>query len=557
MNRTKFEVGLIIFYVTSLALNFHNLILNSNEIFFSGDALQHQYWFQLISQTNLIYIDNNIASPVGDSIWSNPQLGLFISVLALVLQDIFHFNSSQGLILVFLILGTINFIFTLKLARIIRLNFVLTTLLSLTIGLSPFYLEKIGALGVAAFYPLIAVIITLISSQTKVYENLTREYFSLFIIIFTASFWWLVLIAAVLVPVLIVQFIYYLIFRNVNSIFKYWLNLFFITYGSLAFYFLLFHQYSRLRGQNRWQPWQSEIFSGKFSDLLLGSPLLTSLVPSFMSSLSGGTSPGAIGDRLGFIQTLGVFFLVFFILIYMIVDTPTKSNDYWIKHLAFIGLVLILFYVTGGFGNLTSGLLILFDQTSPIRAWSRLNVVLSLTGLLILSFYLQKYSSNKVQILVTTAFITFTFADVLFTQKPVINRVSDSMEYQVSKYVSENVSACKILQIPVDTQPIPQDYLNENNGDFYYTGYKQFILNPELSWSFGNWTHSYGWLYEASIPTVLDRKWLNERNENICGVIYDKEFAKWRQISAEDWPGLKVNLGNPSFSNLRYDFYLI
>lgn len=241
----------------------------------------------------------------------------------------------------------------------------------------------------------------------------------------------------------------------------------------------------------------------------------------------------------------------------MIVDTPTKSNDYWIKHLAFIGLVLILFYVTGGFGNLTSGLLILFDQTSPIRAWSRLNVVLSLTGLLILSFYLQKYSSNKVQILVTTAFITFTFADVLFTQKPVINRVSDSMEYQVSKYVSENVSACKILQIPVDTQPIPQDYLNENNGDFYYTGYKQFILNPELSWSFGNWTHSYGWLYEASIPTVLDRKWLNERNENICGVIYDKEFAKWRQISAEDWPGLKVNLGNPSFSNLRYDFYLI
>ena len=557
MNRTKFEVGLIIFYVTSLALNFHNLVLNSNEIFFSGDALQHQYWFQLISQTNLIYIDNNIASPVGDSIWSNPQLGLFISVLALVLQDIFHFNSSQGLILVFLILGTINFIFTLKLARIIRLNFVLTTLLSLTIGLSPFYLEKIGALGVAAFYPLIAVIITLISSQTKVYENLTREYFSLFIIIFTASFWWLVLIAAVLVPVLIVQFIYYLIFRNVNSIFKYWLNLFFITYGSLAFYFLLFHQYSRLRGQNRWQPWQSEIFSGKFSDLLLGSPLLTSLVPSFMSSLSGGTSPGAIGDRLGFIQTLGVFFLVFFILIYMIADTPTKSNDYWIKHLAFIGLVLILFYVTGGFGNLTSGLLILFDQTSPIRAWSRLNVVLSLTGLLILSFYLQKYSSNKVQILVTTAFITFTFADVLFTQKPVINRVSDSMEYQVNKYVSENVSACKILQIPVDTQPIPQDYLNENNGDFYYTGYKQFILNPELSWSFGNWTHSYGWLYEASIPTVLDRKWLHERNENICGVIYDKEFAKWRQISAEDWPGLKVNLGHPSFSNLRYDFYLI
>jgi hypothetical protein len=131
------------------------------------------------------------------------------------------------------------------------------------------------------------------------------------------------------------------------------------------------------------------------------------------------------------------------------------------------------------------------------------------------------------------------------------------LEYEVSVYASSKLNDCKILQIPVDTQPVPQDYLNENNGKFYYSGYKQYILEPDLSWSFGNWTHSDGWLYEASIPTVLDREWLNARDENICGVIYDKEFAEWRQQSAEKWPGLRVDLGNPSFTNSRYDFYLM
>jgi hypothetical protein len=557
LNRIKFEVCLTAFFVTSLVLNFQSVIINSHDLFFSGDALQHQYWFQLISQTNLIDIDNNIASPVGDSIWSNPQLGLLISVLALVLQDIFQFNSSQSVTIVFLIIGTINFIFTLKLARIVKLNYVLTTLLSLTIGLSPFYLEKIGALGVAAFYPLIAVLVTLISSQSKVKGNLNREYFFLFMIIFTASFWWLIVMAAVIFPVLIVNFVYHLIFKGVNSIYKYWLNLFFITYGSLALYFFVSLQYSRLRGENRWQPWQSEIFSGKFSDLLLGSPLLSSLIPDLISTLAGGTSPGATGDRLGFVQTLGVFFLIFFIMFYLIAESLTKIHDFWIRHLIFFGFILVLFYISGGLGNLTSGLLILLEQTSPIRAWSRINMIISLIGLLLLTFYLQKYSSKKLQIIVTLAMVMLTYADLTNSKKPIFSKISESMEYQVSKYASEKVVSCKILQIPVDTQPIPQDYLNENRGAFYYSGYKQYILNPELSWSFGNWTQSYGWLYEAAIPTLLDREWLNARNENICGVIYDKEFAKWRELSAENWPGLKVNLGNPSFTNSRYDFYLI
>lgn len=553
----KFEVSLIILYLAILIVYFQTIIKNSSDLFFSGDALQIQYWFQLISQTNLFGIDDNIASPLGDSIWSNPSLGLLISIFALVLQDIFQFNASQSVIIVFFILGILNLIFTLRLARVIKLNFVLTVSLSLTVGLSPFYLEKIGALGVAAFYPLIALLVTLILTQTQINKSLSREYFILFIILFTASFWWLIVIAVIVIPMLLFYLGYFLFLKNYNAIVRFWLYLFIFSYGSLAFYFFISLQYTKLRGENRWQPWQSEIFSGKFSDLLLGSPLLSTLLPELISKLSGGTSPGAMGDRLGFSQTLAIIFLVFFIMFNLVTNSLTKIHDLWIKHVILFGFILILFYVSGGLGNLTSGLFILFEQTSPIRAWSRLNIIISVISLLILTYYLQKYLSQKMQVIFTAAIILLMSADLLHSNKPIFDKVSESMEYQVNNYASEKVRDCKILQIPVDTQPIPQDYLNENDGRFYYSNYKQYILNPNLSWSYGNWTQSPGWFYEASIPTVLNNDWLKNWDENICGVIYDKEFAIWREQAADNWPGLKVNLNNPDLVTFRYDFYLI
>ena len=557
MTRIKFEFCLTISFLVIFFLNFRSLILNSDDIFFTGDALQIQYWFQLISQTNLFGIDSNIASPVGDSIWSNPSLGTLISISALVFQDFFQFNSSQSLVIVFFLIGALNFVFTLRIARVIGLNFIMTLLLSVSVGLSPFYLEKIGALGVASFYPFIAILTTLILSQNREYKNLKREYVLLYVVIFTASFWWLIVIAVVIIPVLIFSTISSVVDRKIHSTLKYWLKVFFFTYSSLAFYFLISLQYTRLRGENRWQPWQSEIFSGKFSDLFLGSPFLSVFQPELISKISGGISPGAMGDRVGTVQTLVIIFVVFLIMQNLVSISPLIVNYHWIQQLILLSFILVLFYVSGGLGNFTSGFFVLFELTSPIRAWSRLIMIISIIGLVVLTIYLQKYLSRKLQIVFTSVFLFFIFADLSQSDKPIFDRASESLESEVSVYASSKFNECKILQIPVDTQPVPQDYLNENNGKFYYSGYKQYILEPDLSWSFGNWTHSEGWLYEASIPTVLDKEWLNARDENICGVIYDKEFAKWRQQSAEKWPGLRVDLGNPSFTNSRYDFYLM
>ena len=71
------------------------LLKTSNNIFFTEDALQIEYWFKLISETNMFGIEHRIASPVGDSIWSNPSLGVAISTSALLLQNVVNSGTAQ------------------------------------------------------------------------------------------------------------------------------------------------------------------------------------------------------------------------------------------------------------------------------------------------------------------------------------------------------------------------------------------------------------------------------------------------------------------------------
>jgi len=557
LRRLNFEVFLTSIFVFTFLLKFLFLIKISNNIFFTEDALQIEYWFKLISETNMFGIEHRIANPVGDSIWSNPSLGVAISSSAFVLQDIFNLGTAQTVLAVFFLVGIANFTSTLYLAKVLNLNYLLTSFMAFAIGLSPYYFEKVGAVGVAAFYPLIIFISYLIKYQRIEIAFSIKNFIFLFIVILTSSFWWLIVLLVVLTSIVGVYFLPSIINKSFDNSFLYVLKVYGFVITSLIIFYTISLNYSYLRGENRFQPWQSEIFSGKISNFILYSPFIETIAPISTTNLSGGISPGAFLDQVGFIPGLSIIFLfALFFLSFTKFDNPL-DNKTWFKPLLLVGLVSTFFYVSGGFGNLLSGLFVLLEQTSPIRSWSRLNILMGIIGLVFMLVIVQIKFSRRIQSIFLFLGSIIIIADLYYSDLPDTSYIDKSSEKVVSEYLVNNVSMCKVIQIPVDTQPIPQDYINEQKGKFYYTNYKQYLLNPNLNWSYGNWTHSEGWVYEASIPTEVNQQWLNSSKENICAVIYDKEYADWRSREAVEWPGLKINLGEPSFVNQRYDVYLI
>ena len=67
-------------------------------------------------------IEHRIASPVGDSIWSNPSLGVAISTSALLLQNVVNLGTAQTVLAVFFLVGVANFGSSLYLAKVLNLT---------------------------------------------------------------------------------------------------------------------------------------------------------------------------------------------------------------------------------------------------------------------------------------------------------------------------------------------------------------------------------------------------------------------------------------------------
>jgi hypothetical protein len=289
----------------------------------------------------------------------------------------------------------------------------------------------------------------------------------------------------------------------------------------------------------------------------LSSPFIDTSYPTLITNLHGGVSPGAILDRVGFISGISTLFLFILILLnFTKVKNPIEHLP-WYSPLLLLGLVSTLFYISGGLGNIVSGVFVLLEQVSPIRSWSRLNIIMSIIGLILLSVLVQFKFSKRQQAIFLFCSSLFILLDLYYATLPETNYIDKSDEKSVSDYLFNNVSFCKVLQIPVDTQPIPQDYVNEEKGKFYYTNYRQYLLNSNLNWSFGNWTQSDGWVHEASIPTTVNQEWIKSTKDNICAIVYDKEYAEWRSRTAVEWPGLIVSLDKPDFVNSRYNVYLV
>jgi hypothetical protein len=334
-------------------------------------------------------------------------------------------------------------------------------------------------------------------------------------------------------------------------------------YFSILSIFLLnvfnFVYHSSINGQNGRTAYQSDIFAGKLTDLILSSPFLNKFIPNLVD-LQNGVS-GEI-RQVGLPLVISIFFGLFFILVY----PSFQIKDNGIKVLTSLFIITTLTFITGGFGNLQASLFVILGEISPMRSWSRLSILLGLISLVLLVVFLSERFGPKA----TNFFTSFIFllAVLDFSQIPRDSKFQSNFnkieESGFIKYIDSNIAPCPILQLPIDTYFLPQSSLDKG-WRYYWNGMIPYVVLPEFSWTAATYVDSPGWDSLANLPTEIDQETINSLKLKYCAIVFDKNFSQY-QIDRKAglnstqglWPGLRISSSIMSnFEDTRYSVYLI
>jgi hypothetical protein len=209
---------------------------------------------------------------------------------------------------------------------------------------------------------------------------------------------------------------------------------------------------------------------------------------------------------------------------------------------------------------------LLLDQTTPLRAWFRIIVVLGVLGFYILlklleTLPIQNYFKNIILFLIVIVSIIDGqhMKYIKFTEK------KDVIEYSAVKFLESKTKDCPVLQIPVDTFPLMQDFIFSNGEKFYYNHTIPYILSDNNQWSLYAIPGNKFFQQYKDISSEIDPIQANLlASQGFCAILFDKDFSQWQidrqaglDLTIGKWPGLKMNLGEPDFDNGRYQVYLL
>jgi hypothetical protein len=384
------------------------------------------------------------------------------------------------------------------------------------------------------------------------------------IFIFNAPLFWINVILAILLVLIVIELIDKFVFKSNSKILSTYLIV--LLYASMGFvYHVILRAYSSLvMGVDDRYPWQSDIFSGKFSDVLVGSPFLNKLLP-ILSNVTPGISPEAWSIMLGIPLIFGFIFAVYFILTSSLIKS--ESEDELIQPLRQLTIVSILFFVLGGLSNLQASFFVLLGTGSPMRTWSRLSILIAILGLVV--FYL--LIENKMKKFFASIFAAFIFLfsiiDLLSMEKYIDDKSNwaEQEHYKSVTFIGENLNPCPVLQLPADTYLLPQGALDKALR-FYWTNLIPYIVLPEFKWTAATYTDSYGWTNVIEkLPTEIQPQDITSLAKTYCAIYFDKDFSQYqidRQAGLKGtiglWPGLRISPELiPDYEDVRFSVYLI
>jgi len=531
--------------------------LNSTNSFSGGDITGELFAIKVATKANLIGIVSTLGWPNGFALWAEPLLGLGPYLTAIVLSRVFMLNDISVIYLVSTSIGiTINAIAAWWMVNKEFENKKYAYFFSFVIGISPFALMRLGQIPVAwLFFPFIFLGIIF-----KLNKNQITRKNALIILLITGSFsplWWTIVCLLIAFALLVVNFIG--IKQLKGNLKDYLVILLGTGFSTLPTVYLnyLSRDYS---GETSRFPWQSNIFGGKFLDLLLSSPFLNHVF-DLRSKISEGVSPEAASSHIGIFLGILTAYLILQILLNKEIRSDILPNNFYL-----ISLVFLLFFVTGGLGNLQAGMLVLLGEVSPARTWFRLIFFLGILGLYLLLKILEnaKLSNFRINIFMGLA-VLLTFFDNQFIDfiQPV--KKENIAEYAAVNFLDKETKNCPVLQIPIDTYPLNQDFQFVNGSKFAYNQMMPYLLSDNNKWSLVGIPGNKFWGSYKSIPVDIDvSKLATLKNQGFCAILFDKDFSNWQierkaglDYTQGFWPGLTVNIDNPDFEDSRYKVYLL
>jgi hypothetical protein len=530
---------------------------------FETDGIFTQVQIQSFIDGALFGSTDNLGYPIGYSHWVIPQFGIVDATIIWLLGNLtsitnYGLLTIAGILTLVLNLGSMYYLgFKINKNRVTAFSFGL-------IGLTtPFAINSLIHIHVMKIFIIPTVLILLFQLIRN--EKFSRLSICMYlIVIFSASLFWINVILAIFLVLIILSLFDRAVFKFESNLPKNYLKILAYVLIGFVYHASLFWYNNKLMGLNDRFPWQSDIFSGKFSDVLVGSPFLNRFIPR-LDNLVPGTSTEAWSIMLGLPLIIGFIFAIYFILTLSLEKVKNTIN--LTAPLRQFAIVSVLFFVLGGLSNLQAAFFVLIGSASPMRTWSRLSIVVAIVGLVIF-YVIFEHKLKLIHLKLIMFLIIFSsLIDLLSLEKyqQSTDNWVDREQYKSVSFISQRLQPCPVLQLPVDTYLLPQGALDRAYR-YYWTNLIPYIVLPEFQWTSAIYTDSPGWKNVIEkIPSEITKQDVESLSETYCAIFFDKDFSQY-QIDRNAglkgtiglWPGLRMSPElKPDFEDTRFSVYVI
>ena len=533
--------------------------LKSNNVF-ETDGIFTQVQIQSFIDGAVFGSTNNLGFPFGYSHWLSPQFSSLEAIFIYLLGNITSI-TNVGIIS---IVGIITLLLNAISMHFLGLFLTSERMTSITFGVigltTPFAFNSLLHPHVMKIYtiPITLIILTKLIRR----ETFGRRFILIVILsILNSSLFWINALLAIFIVLILIQLLdFALIKKFPKNLVYYTKTSLFILFGFIVNTILYIYN-SKLMGDKDRLAWQTDIFSGKFTDVLVGSPLINSQFKIF-KDLTPGTSPEAWSIMLGIPLVIAFFANIYF----SISSAASNENSEVHRVLKQISIISILFFVLGGLSNLQASFFVLIGSSSPMRTWSRLSIIIAIIGLCLIYLFFNNRIKKNTNIFISCILIIFALVEVFSSPKNIFadNNWSRHELHDATTFIGANLKPCPVLQLPVDTYLIPQSALDKGYR-YYWSGLIPYIFLPKFQWTAATYTNSFGWTGLRQLPSTLNGDSLVKISKNYCAILFDKNFSQYqidRKAGLDGteglWPGLRIETNiRPQFDDSRFSVYLL
>lgn len=531
-------------------------------VFGSGvDSLWQQAVFQMHADGGLWGATNHLSFPVGANAWRLPQLGALVGAFAWVGVGGFGLGTAQAVLWYLVLVAGLNAVAMVFLLRGLAGQSSPLLVLAWAISLSASVFVVSHQVNLASFYPIPVVLGVLLKCTAEPRRPTLWMLLFLATVGLVAPMWWVVVLVLV-IPVATIPFLLRRRWRESSAIALVW--------GALCVGILVqaaAHTIASRRGpgaDSTREMWTSNYFPGHFSDLLVGTPLVRRMFAGAYARVSEGSS---VDLAFGAPVVLGALAVV--VLLVALPPRRTRSGMDT-SLLSSLSIVLLLYWLGGGLGNLQAALAGAFGVVSPARVWYRMILPLAVVGAgwtaaLLRSDPRANGTSasrwwNVGCAAAAIGLVGLTIADLaVLGPRPAAYGAPDAAQpdLPVFHFLRATTDSCAIAQFP--NEAIPNGVLVTGIIDpRTYRGMLPYVVAPEFLWTAGSFDPEHPDQLARVSTEITDDVLIELRNQGYCAVLFDRALGELARDQGAELSGRAVRVRRaPDFEDDRYQLFLL